>query len=112
MTDTKVKAHASLSYKDAVELRDAGFPIQSGEDGRQWLNNGLDVRSDEYEEIYAPTLEELVEECTRDVPFSIFCGSGKGKYAVEYRNDEGYEYFEGSSPSQAVKNLYCSLRGK
>lgn len=113
-----------ISYELAQQLKDAGFPqagrgdflhnvevTQRNEDGL-----GTHVRWDEKEDVYSPTLSELIEACGEKFT-SLLNGYPNGRAIPgstitpweawgEYPKYHGL----GSTPEEAVANLYISLK--
>jgi len=103
-----------LSYKDAKELKDAGFP--QGEPN-SWSVQFADrpkqeIKGNPFEE-YIPTLSELIEACGDD--FSHLKKLETSWIAVTHsafdENGNNFEEF-GKTPEQAVKNLWIKLNKK
>jgi hypothetical protein len=98
----------SLTYSEAKALKDAGFP-QNGF-GMYWYNNGWTTYPDVPEDsLYQPTLEELIEACG-----DRFKTLQKEYYATKEPIYFAFDRSEnhtgkGSSPLQAVCNLYLAL---
>lgn len=99
----------SLTYQDCQELKDAGFPQELN--GDYVLVNGTKREGfydKEFAGVYCPTLEELIEECGER--FVDLINSTKYESDVKWQaNGENTDTQFGSSPIQAVKNLYCAL---
>jgi hypothetical protein len=94
-----------MTYELCKQLKDAGFPqeVVRGEMlGRMRIP---DMNA------YSPTLEELIEACGND-----FTGLSNGKEwrAVKLNAFTGPEDIEGlgSTPSEAVANLWLKLQEK
>lgn len=117
-----------LSYNDALELKERGFPqgdelycacAFTTEEERKELD--MDVVYDcQTERVYKPTLEELIESCGDKMVGLIKHDDGSGWTAVKNgdtlftpdlkENDKALS--TGSTPSQAVKNLWIALNKK
>jgi len=90
---------SNLDYKICKALKDAGFPIFLDNKGRMFKDhNG--------EQVYDPTLSELIEAC------------GDGVFKM-VRDKNGIWYAEnlfkegtGKTPEEAVANLYLALNKK
>ena len=119
----------NLTYQDCVELKEHGFPQEIPVGGTYWegLNAGgggphESIFTGDEEEIsmsvgeitYSPTLEELIEACSKDL--SMVCNRLTHWVAIGSFQDKNtnivHVHETGSSPSQAVKNLYCALNPK
>lgn len=103
-----------LTYEDCKELKDAGFP-QEGL-GMNFHNGGFTTNPDvPLDSLYQPTLSELIEACGEYSKFKIaydrdHVNKGGGWRATISKDIT--MFCDGSSPEQAVKNLYCSLNKK
>lgn len=108
-----------LTYEDCKELKDAGFPqIVSFE-------TDVHIYKDEkgIEEVRVPTLSELIAACGEDfysLRYTPVSGMGSDNHWVAHSrsigaikvsplNAVGMEGFIGSTPEQAVKNLWLAL---
>jgi len=91
-----------------IELKDAGFPIREldGIHARVDPSTGKIIKTDTSQEI-PPTLEELIEACGD----SFFMLSRR--HHDYYGATDGNSIQEiGSTPSEAVANLYIELNKK
>lgn len=100
-----------MNYKLSKQLKDAGFP-QDG-DGKPYSIvaelRGEDICSDGKENVYYPTLSELIEAC------------GDGYFSLEsYQAKDGttrwlaikginFELTTGKTPEEAVAKLWLEL---
>lgn len=107
-----------MDYELAKRLKDAGFP-QGGDSDWYYLDGYKepDIRNMEdfySEELYIPTLEELVEACGDK--FSYLHQSERGWHAHSHAdgtmNVYGQEGGDGKTPIEAVANLYLALYNK
>lgn len=113
-----------ITYELAKKLKDAGFP-------QEILNEvsirGLDARTRSYhrnQDIYYPTLEELIEACGEEgfeflsvlkkASKNPSCGSPSVWQAAGPSDGMGENRQEGfgDSPSEAVANLWLALNKK
>lgn len=81
-----------MTYELAKKLKDAGFIFNKNIDGSWKL---------------PPTLEELIEACGED--FSLLSKVKDGWYCESYPNVKDVI---GSTPSEAVANLWLALQDK
>jgi hypothetical protein len=98
-----------ITYELALQLKNAGFP------------SGLFSTK---ENVYFPTLSELIEVCEKDDDEFILIQKDKwvaGYFVEDYGEDsEGnrsdYSYIknqsEGATPEEAVANLYLQINSK
>ena len=100
-----------LTYKDCLELKNAGFPQKSF-----IAHNNGQRQTHHYESYYIPTLDELIEECgdvtlikKRDAPCE---GEEVDTFTYEAFQDEDGITFIDDTPEQAVKNLYIAINKK
>lgn len=108
-----------MNYELVKELKDAGFP--QGDSMMAWVSQeeGLHMGRESENDIYVPTLSELIEACgdkfnTLNKVTGI---SGKTLHwrAGEYDFDDCHWprlCLEGSTPEEAVANLYIVLNKK
>ena len=95
------------SYELAKTLKDAGFVQENGDGKFLWPSEAvLDSCGKCADEVYLPTLSELIEACGDDFKKLI-------KDSSPWRADgwNGKEIFEGhgSTPEEAVANLWLAL---
>lgn len=110
-----------MTYELAKKLKDAGFP----QEGSGFMLPFLPSYNDGFtpvqrvEECYAPTLSELIEACGKDFyDLSLNQYRKENKWEVRYRLEKEidgepfYKYpkLEGSSPEEAVAELWLRLR--
>lgn len=93
-----------MEYYLAKQLKEAGFPIQSGEDGSQWIENP----ETDLDEIYAPTLEELIEACGEKIGALNQEANQWVAYPHQLYMSDGTAGF-GSTPTEAVAKLWLAL---
>lgn len=106
MEDNNWKQNKDMEYKLAKKLKDAGFPQEfpSGGDGF-YVNGGLP------DEIYVPTLSELIEACGEKFgalelfDYKDWVAGGMGKNGV------GFKIGGFKTPEDAVANLWLELNG-
>lgn len=102
-----------ISYEKAVELKEAGF--KQGGLGMWWDKTVKTFTTkDIYSDLYQPTLSELIEACG-----DRFYGIMRGPFKKYWEAGEywGYEEFcgtvsQGTTPEEAVANLYLELNKK
>lgn len=98
-----------LDYELALKLKNAGF--SQGGDG-QW-DGGSGTIATQESMTYVPTLSELIEACLGN-GFFILQQAVVNRESVWqakiYGNNKGY--FKGSTPEEAVANLWLSLQDK
>lgn len=95
-----------ISYELAKKLKDVGFPFN---EDNPCGHCGYDGGSNH------PTLSELIEGCGED--FIDLSKEGKGweacaKYYCCVEHGEGRKYKLGSTPEEAVANLWLALNTK
>lgn len=96
-----------MNYELAKKLKDAGFPF------KKLFIDDLDY--------YIPTLSELIEACDpksgKFGDFYLQClgsklwNAGFTVFHVNPRVEVDSHRFEGSTPEEAVANLYLALKG-
>lgn len=97
-----------MNYELAKKLKDAGFPqgdelvckcyfISDGEKG-----NAKSVFDCKTERVYIPTLEQLIEACNSSF-FEL------SKLSDGWVASDHYEVGKGSTPSEAVANLWLAI---
>ena len=110
----------SLSYQDCLELKETGFPqelkkgtLMAGIDNitpTHLLVPGGTYNLPQDDLVYIPTLEELIEACPKEHYLNLQQCKNKWRASIAKDNNEIYEAVCGSSPSQAVKNLWIELQ--
>lgn len=83
-----------MTYELAKQLRDSGWPVNP--------RNGA---------TYVPTLEELIEACG-EIKFTLSGGYGDDWWAHKNENEESQIIGRGSTPVEAVANLWLALNKK
>lgn len=113
----------TLSYETAKRLKDAGFPQK----GLQLTTRSIDAYHPDgprvLDNVYFPTLEELIEECGN--PFMLRWFEGKKEDRVDWKTDYlgSWQAFddtqsacdhtgEGDNPKEAVAELYIAIKKK
>jgi hypothetical protein len=98
----------TISYELAKRLKDAGFP-QKGR-GTFWSQS---AQFDGREEVYFPTLSELIEVCGQDF-FSLHISRTALRFKDVWFAHRSYEDpgSEGYTPEEAVARLYLALHEK
>jgi hypothetical protein len=105
----------SLLYTDALDLKEAEFPLILCGDKNCPYNDGGEAKC------HLPTLEELMEACgdgfdllvnTTSPQINWEAGVFEWKDGLSLYLDESKPIGIGLSPIQAVKNLYCALHQK
>jgi hypothetical protein len=84
-----------MNYGLAKQLKNAGFPIQDGPTGPQWI-------AGENDDISSPTLQELLDAC--GVPIVLQC---KGVWWIARRSDR-YQS-KAKAPDVALAYLWLAL---
>lgn len=126
----------SMDYELAKQLKDAGFPQKErmaywmkhdGEDPfvihPGLFNRTVQSYRDGYplsEVVAAPTLEELIEACGTDFMLTNECGiweawsniGAKRTYPARLGETGAEHECKGSTPTEAVANLYLALKQK
>lgn len=127
-----------LTYQDALDLKKCGFPQKVLYGDTFWDTNNIQFQpyqignSDDMDKttggwnpalnrendtakpayVKVPSLGELVRECGEGFDsLSIAYDEGK-PYWWASASGEKIREFSGSTPEQAVKNLYCALHKK
>lgn len=102
-----------LTYTDCLELKEAGFP-QEGRLEPMFYPTGEGNSCGKFEMIFVPILEELIEACGEgfgSIVNNTGCWTAIGvKYPKALSEYKELQETIGSSPIQAVKNLYCALQ--
>ncbi len=117
-----------MNYETCKRLEDSGFPqktILDGERRNGWVNAENKYADWEVDNdfIYAPLLEELIEECGEEEWFDLhFYRAGKGfkwvatqsnpKFQQTLHSDDECFIGKGPNPLIAVANLYLALHEK
>lgn len=92
-----------MTYELAKQLKDAGFPQK---ENTYWKNE----RGEGTLGVYAPTLSELIEACGEEF-YSI--RKQTLKYCAEsVASDDRFFQAKGSTPEEAVANLWLELNKK
>jgi len=99
-----------MNYDLVKKLKDAGFPLKIGEP-RDFLIDGTPI--------LLPALSELIEACGDYISLwkSHFdkrwhCAKGETGYEDTYVDNDGNEVFTGSTPEEAVAELWLELNKK
>lgn len=101
-----------MTYELTKKLKDAGFPI------KPYPFPGTDnLEEAEWYEKYIPTLSELIEACGDEFMLTnetYRWEAWKGKIESMVRMGEGGANYEaeGSTPEEAVANLYIALHSQ
>ena len=103
-----------MNYKLAKELKDAGFP-QRYVRGQMMYDLSIEpnkegILPDGTEEVFMPTLSELIEACGEGFGLLVQHIGKKGKWYNTNSNstNDGIQTF-GDTPSEAVAKLWLSL---
>ncbi len=96
-----------MDYSLAKELRWAGFPQKETFNQREARMFGRPIP----DEIYLPTLEELIEACGDEFLHLTRCTLPQGEWSCD-STLEDLEVVYGSTPSEAVARLYLALNKK
>lgn len=113
---TKHMNNMKLTYEDCKELKDAGYEQKSPryyEDGRLFDEAGLShpsipievYREEIAKTVYFPSLSELIEACGEESVITLTIGKA---ISTALHGATGL-VSEGSSPEQAVKNLWIAI---
>lgn len=96
-----------ISYELAVKLKEAGFYPNRGETLNDFIGKNYSLDRNDF--VYRPTLSELIEACgDRFKCVGREAVNPLSWYAVQFRN--GRPSFTGSSPEEAVTNLWLELQ--
>jgi hypothetical protein len=103
-----------MNYELAKQLKDAGFP-QKGEwgyrphDGGMFsiLNYHRDVPLET--DVMRPSLSELIDACGTDFSFLAYWEKGNEAGDWQASSDKKLETLWGSTPDEAVANLWLAL---
>lgn len=95
-----------MNYDLALKLKNAGFP--QGEIG-SWICcvEGLHVGRESEDDIYVPTLSELIEACGDSFYSLHIVSTTKGNWEARATSDE---IGTGFTPEEAVANLWLALQ--
>lgn len=95
-----------MDHKTALKLKEHGF-TQEGNgmrwSGNVWTSNPM---FDDSSYLYQPTLEELIEACSGSL---LILADVEDHWNASGYVGQGYQICRGSTPSEAVANLYCAL---
>lgn len=94
-----------MNYELALKLKEAGFPQFPDNRNGFYLYDSDGFGT---EQVYVPTLSELIEACKLDSFFQLTFMSSSGKWSSEFDSYHG----KGSTPEEAVANLYLALNQK
>lgn len=98
---------SKLSYKDCLQLKEAGFPQVRHFDPKDYLPEPLEDGSYDLDDFIAiPTLSELIDGCGDGLHVIARSNGLDGK--VRWICNNGL----GDTPEKAVKELYIQLHGK
>lgn len=115
-----------ITYELAKQLKDGGFPQELN---HRYCEHGFAVGVDTCKEsAYYPTLSELIEACGDDIEMLVLEKSDeylKKRHWRAYPTESAYEekmkgdcvvdccgYVSGSTPEEAVANLWLELNKK
>jgi len=106
---------SELSYKSALELKEAGFPQDKCSMIWKGVRPGLSTDTP----LGIPTLSELIEACGDEVFVTNMKGYRDSREVTELWMAEKYygiekpqEIAQGKTPEEAVKNLWIKLHGR
>lgn len=114
-----------MKYELAKKLKEAGFgedkdvpDTQSSPSGKgDWLYGPKGVPNDEM--VYVPTLSELIRACGERLayigPFRSLSDGGNeivGWGCADFHDEEKKMVYDGSTPEEAVANLWLELNKK
>ncbi len=101
-----------ISIEQAKKLKEAGFP-QEGSDERYF--HWLQMKEGKTEKTYLPDLSELIEACGDEFHELHWCAIGRWdtprRWSV-WGHNRDLGPFVGTTPEEAVANLYLSLNQK
>jgi hypothetical protein len=112
----------NMNYELSKQLKDAGFPIQDGciaeERHNSWVSpeGNFSYWNSGDEDVYVPTLEELIEACGEDFPLRL---QSSYKRNDLYWQADNWGHFTpntrdivsetGKTPQEAVAKLWLAL---
>jgi hypothetical protein len=111
-----------MNYELARELKDAGFPQGTTTDANRY--NHLDSKGNPCapfypDAVYVPTLTELIEACgdgfetlSRDTTTEKMCWIANNYHDADSPEEKVLGWYEGSTPEEAVANLWLALNKK
>lgn len=110
-----------MNYKLALKLKEAGFPFKDSDYESSVNEMGTiysmvpNIKYSSVVPIFHPTLSELIEAC--GLPFCLYEDGERWIAARENPRMQVWENFshleyEGSTPEEAVANLWLKLNGK
>lgn len=105
-----------MNYELGLELKNAGFlqPDMGMKDGIQNLygmGRGEWKSKGGSELVYIPTLSELIDVCDKSKGFQLMFLDGKNVW-VAFNGEKDNEWYEGSTPEEAVARLWLALNKK
>ena len=101
--------YAGMTYDQAKELEDAGFP--QGRSGT-WVFPPDQLVARARDRVYAPTLDELIAACGDDFEALIKQAGAWSAVPARKPNFVGTGPTTGASPSEAVARLWLALNHK
>lgn len=117
-----------MTYETALKLKEAGFPqeVENARFKRYYNGEEMSLNSrlppganhELYERLRFPSLEELIEACGKGFTYlwQTVDGwvAGQGNKRGDWTMTDGDQYpeAEGSTPSEAVANLWLALNKK
>lgn len=100
-----------ISYELAKKLKDVGF--KEPEEDSPYHGTYIPIAGTAEGYVYAPTLEELIEECGDEVVLVKKGNTYTAGQTIEDHPDghtiEPFPCGEGATPSEAVANLWLKL---
>lgn len=106
-----------MNYDLAKKLKDAGFPnIRIGDYFNHTVGSHSDDRGGDSDYLCycnkdkLPTLSELIEAC--GPLFNSLHQLGNGKWCADDSRIQKQTHYSGSTPDEAVANLYMALHEK
>lgn len=101
-----------MDYELAKKLKDAGFPQHE----RLGIGHGDIFIDGKYGLMYVPTLSELIDACGKGLgylaPFRDLDGKIVSWGAKNFYGETQFVEHHGSTPSEAVANLWLAINNK
>jgi len=104
-----------ITYELAKQLKDAGFPQTWPQPDYMEIHDAIKVSNimDKYKkDVYMPTLPELIVECTLTGDIGLVKNIDGWSCAFHDHTNNIHELGQGSTPEEAVANLWLELQVK